>query len=368
MSQTRTIDKVFLTIVLILVFFGFAVFISASMGILAKDSAQFTSVTFRQAFFGLILGLITCFVFSKINYKIFKRYSFFIFILSLISILLVFIPGLGMTINGAKRWISILGVSFQPIELLNLGFIIYFSAWLSYAKDRVEKFRYGLLPLSILLIISGIPLLLQPDTDSVIILGIVGIMMFIVAGGKVKHVLALLLIGIIGVGILAYTRPYVRDRLISFVNPAENSQTSGWQAQQSLIAVGSGGFFGRGFGQSIQKFKFLPESISDSIFAVAGEELGFMGCIIIIAVFVLFVFRAFRIAIRSPDSFGGLLVVGIVILIISRAFTNIASVLGVIPISGVPLAFFSQGGTAMLITLAEIGIILNISKLGKIST
>ncbi|MFA6226967.1 MAG: putative peptidoglycan glycosyltransferase FtsW [Candidatus Paceibacterota bacterium] len=366
MSQKREVDKVFFSTVLIMAVLGFAVFTSASMGILAKDSAKFASIMFRQVFWGLFVGFVACYLVSRLDYRILKKYSFYIFLLSVISMILVFVPQLGVSINGAKRWIDIAGMTFQPIEILNTGFIIYLAAWFSFVKDKIEQFRYSLLPLLILLGISGILLLLQPDADSFLILGFVGVVMLVSAGGKFKHIIAVGLIGLLFLVVLALSRPYIMTRITSFFNPADNAQSSGYQIQQSLIAVGSGGMFGRGLGQSIQKFKFLPESISDSIFAVAGEELGFIGCIFIILLFLFFVFRAFRIAIRSPDSFGGLLVIGIVILITCRSFMNIASMLGVIPISGVPLAFFSQGGTAMFITLIQIGIIISVSRSAKL--
>lgn len=367
MSKTLKVDRTFLITVLFLLFFGFTVFISASMGILAKDAAQFTVVTFKQAFFGLLLGLISCFVFSHINYKLFKKFSLGIFLGSIAIMCFVFIPGIGMTLNGSTRWINLFGLTtFQPIEILNIGFVVYWGAWLALYKDRIQQFRYGLLPLVILLGICSIPIILQPDIDSLFFLGLIGVVMFISAGGKIRHTLLLIAAGIVCITIIAFAKPYVKDRILSFLNPEENSLTSGYQIQQSLIAVGSGQIFGRGLGQGIQKFKFLPESISDSIFAVLGEEMGFVGCVFVILVFLFLIFRAFRIAIRSPDNFGGLLVVGIVILIISRSFMNIGSMLGIVPISGVPLAFFSQGGTAMLITLSEIGIILNVSKFNKI--
>ncbi len=190
--------------------------------------------------------------------------------------------------------------------------------------------------------------------------------MFLVAGGKIKHVLILFLIGVLGLTLLAFSRPYIMARINTFINPKENGQTSSYQLQQSLIAVGSGQFAGRGFGQSIQKYKFLPETISDSIFAVLAEEVGFIGCIIIVFLFLFFIFRGFRVAVKAPDPFSGLLVVGIVILITLQSFINIASTLGIIPFSGIPLAFFSQGGTSMLAVLAQMGIIMNISKHKKI--
>ena len=362
MTKSNGVDKVFLFSVLFLTVFGFTVFLSASMGILAKDTAQFSSITFKQIFFGIILGFVACFVFSKINYKILKKYALLIFILSLISMTLVFIPHIGVSLNGAKRWVYILGITFQPVAILNIGFVIYWSAWLSIVKDKVSQIRYGLIPLLIILLISGILLLIQPDTDSFVIICATGIAMLLIAGGKFRHIFLLGALGILCIAILAFSRPYVMKRLETYFDPSQNALTSSYQIQQSLIAIGSGQVFGRGLGQSIQKFKFLPESISDSIFAVTGEELGFVGCVFIIILFLFFVFRGLKISIRSPDSFSGLLVAGIVILITLQSFMNIASVLAIVPVSGVPLAFFSQGGTAMFLMLAQIGIILNVSK------
>lgn len=366
MVHNKNVDNFFLGIVITLVVIGFVIFVSASLGILAKNSAQFTSIVFKQVFLGIILGLLSCFILSKIDYKIFKKYAFPIFIFSIIIALLVFVPGLGTNLNTfARRWISLFGLTFQPVAVLNIGFIIYWAAWLSAMKEKIKTFRYGFLPMILIFGILGAVLLNQPDTDAFLILCMTGITMFIVSGGKIKYVGILAFLALVVVAVLAFTRPYIMSRIETYLDPSSNSQTSGYQIQQSLIAVGSGQMFGRGLGQSIQKYKFLPESISDTIFAVVGEEFGFFGCFLIIGLFVLFVFRGFRIAIRAPDQFGGLLVVGIVILILLQSFTNIASVLGVIPFSGLPLAFFSQGGTAMLFTLLEIGIILNISRFGR---
>jgi cell division protein FtsW len=365
-ANKKNTDKIFLATVIILLITGFVIFISASMGILAKDSTQFTSVLFKQVFFGIVLGSLSCFIFSKIDYKIFKKYALPIFILSLILTAAVFIPGIGANLNTfAKRWISIFGFSLQPVAVLNIGFIIYWAAWLSFIKEKVSTFKYGFLPLLAILGIIGALLLAQPDTDSFIIICITAVSMFIVAGGKKRYLFILALFGVVCITILAFSRPYVMARIQTYIHPSDNSQTSGYQIQQSLIAVGSGQMFGRGLGQSIQKYKFLPESISDTIFAVLGEELGFVGCIFVIILFLFFVSRGFSVAVRAPDIFGGLLVVGIVILTILQSFINIASVLGIIPFSGLPLAFFSQGGTAMLLILAETGIVLNVSKFGK---
>lgn len=366
MVSNKKVDKVFLSMVLILLGIGFSVFISASMGILARDTALFNSITFKQAFFGVFLGLIGCFVSSKINYKLYKKYSIFLFIMSILITLLVFVPQVGLELKGAKRWIEIFGMSFQPVALLNIGFLIYWSSWLSFVKDKVSTFKYGFLPLILIISIVGIVILSQPDTDSFIVMATTATLMFLVAGGKFRYIVILGLIGVVCIVILAFTRPYIMSRFKSFIDPAKYSLTSGYQIQQSLIAVGSGQILGRGFGQSIQKFKFLPESMSDSIFAVLGEEMGFIGCVFVVILFLIFILRGFKIAIRSPDVFGGLLALGIVILIATQSFVNISSVLGIIPISGTPLAFFSQGGTSMFMMLVQIGIVLNISRYIKI--
>ncbi len=363
--KNESVDRFFLTINIILLVIGFTIFLSASLGILANDSAQFSSIVFKQVFFGIILGLVACFIFSRINYKILKKYSLAIFIFSAILTILVFIPHIGATINGARRWIILWGFSFQPTSVLSFGFIVYWATWLSYAKEKVSELKYGILPLIAMLSLTGILLLLEPDTDSFIVLGMTGVAMLWFAGGKLRHVIYLGIAAIVCVAILALARPYVMSRLKSFIDPSANSQTSGYQLQQSSIAIGSGEMFGKGLGQSIQKYKFLPESISDSVFAVLGEELGFIGSVGVIILFLIFIFRGLRIAISAPDSFGGLLVSGIVILITVQSFTNIASILGIIPFSGIPLAFFSQGGTSMLVMLAEIGIVLNVSRFSK---
>ncbi len=363
----KKVDKIFLISFFALLTSGVVVFISASLGIYARDNAKFTSIIFSQMFLGLFMGLLFCFIISKIHYKFWQRYSFAIFLLSLICSALVFIPGVGISHGGATRWIDVFGFSFQPLEFLKIGFIIYFAAWISAMKEKIQTIKYGLLPFMILMGIIGGLLLKQPDTDSFIIIFFVGLVMYIVGGGKWRHMFSIAIIGLIGVSALFFMRPYLLDRLHTFMNPAENPLTSGYQIQQSLIAVGSGEIFGRGLGQSIQKFKFLPESVGDAIFPIAAEEFGFIGSLIIILLFLFFLSQGLKVAGQAPDIFSRLLVIGIVILITIQSFLNIASMIGVIPLSGSPLIFFSQGGTALFFTLAEIGLIINISKYQKIN-
>lgn len=356
------VDIPFLISIIILVIAGYLIFASASLGLLSKQPAKYANVAFNQTFFGLFLGSIACILTSKFDYKNYRKYAFYIFIVSAVATLLVFVPGLGVGHGGAQRWVYLGPLSFQPSELLKIGFILYFSAWLSSVKDKAETIKYGLVPFLVIIGVVASILLAQPDTDTFLIIVFAGFAMYLSGGGKWKYIIIMGIVAVLGVGVLAMTRPYVMSRINTFIHPEKNSQGSGYQIQQSLIAIGSGGMFGRGFGQSIQKFNVLPEPIGDSIFAVASEEFGFVGAISIVILFIFFGSRGLKIAGQVPDSFGRLIVVGIVILIVSQAFVNIGAMVGVLPLSGITLPFVSHGGTALFMTLAEVGIVLNISK------
>lgn len=362
MKRERRVDRWFLIAVVTMTVAGFFIFVSASLGLLAREGARFSNVAFTQTFFGLFLGALACVITSRINYRFWRKYAFYVFLLSILITLILFIPGVGVKYGGAIRWIFVGPISFQPSELLKIGFIIYLAAWLSGVKKNVQTVQYGILPLALLCGLVGAILLSQPDTDTFLIVLGTALAMFVVSGGKWRHVFLLVLTAAIGLAIFAYSKPYIKDRLQTFINPSHNQLSSSYQLNQSLIAIGSGGMFGRGFGQSIQKFSFLPEPIGDSIFAVMAEEFGFVGSIGLIFLYLFFAFRGLRIAMNSPDTFGGLLAFGIVILIVTQSFFNIGAMLGVLPLSGIPLLFVSHGGTALFITLAEAGIVLNISR------
>lgn len=358
-----SIDKTFLGIVIALVFVGLVTFTSASLGILAKNEVEFNNVLFSQFVLGFAGGLIALYIGYKIPYKFIRKYSLIIFILAILATLLVFVPGIGLKLKGASRWISIMGFSFQPVELLKIGFIVYFSAWLSWAKTKVKSPLFSILPLVILIGTIGAILLKQPDTKSLILMTVTALIMLFVSGAPIKHLAVFFGIALIGFSILVYFTPYLKARIETFVKPQENSQTISYQLQQSLIAIGSGGIAGRGLGQSIQKFNYLPEPQGDSIFAVIGEETGFIGSAILILLYLAFILRGYRIAIRNaPDSFSKLLVIGFVTIITAQSYMNIASSIGVFPLTGVPLVFISHGGTALLLSLGMIGVILNISQ------
>lgn len=360
--SNKKIDKPFLISVLVLAVLGFLIFLSASLGVLTRDQNIFMKIALNQVILGLGLGLLSMFLVSKISYKFWKKYSFVFFILAVILTAAVFIPGIGWTHGGATRWIAIGNFTFQPSEILKIGYLMYLATFLSRNKKESQGNKTGIIPFFILTSTVGSILVFQPDNDTFFMTAFAGLSMFFISGARAKDILIIFLIAIIGILAIFYTRPYIRDRVMTFLHPGEKSLSSGYQIQQSLIAIGSGGLLGKGFGQSTQKFGFLPEPIGDSIFAVAGEEFGFVGSVALLACFLFFTLRGLKIASNTEDSFGRLLTVGIVILIISGSFINIASMLSIMPLSGTPLNFVSHGGTALFLTLAEVGIILNISK------
>ena len=362
MASGKKIDKPFLFISVILIVFGFFIFSSAALALLAKENSNYSNIAFSQTIFGLFLGAVSMVVISRLDIQVWKKSAFWFLVGAIIVNILVLVPEIGFEHAGAKRWIVLAGISFQTSEILKLAFIVYFAAWLARVKDKVKTFRWGFLPLLVLLAISAFLLLNQPDTDNFILIIFAGIAMFIVAGGKWHYVFMLILAGIIGLVLLAFTRPYIMQRITTYLNTQVDAQGASYQVQQSLIAVGSGGLFGRGFGQSVQKFTYLPEPIGDSVFAVAAEEFGFVGSVLLLIIFVLFATRGLKIASQTTNIFARLTTVGIVIIIISQAFVNIGAMLGVIPLSGITLPFVSHGGTSLFITLLEVGIILSISR------
>ena len=358
------IEKSYLILVLILAFAGFFIFSSATLGLLAQSGPIAKSVLVNQTI-GLCLGLVAFYIFSRINYKLFRRYAFFIFVAAILVNLALFIPHLSLHYNGASRWIDIGPITFQPSEFLKIAFIIYFAAWLAHKKGKIKDFKSGLLPFLVLMAVTGALLLSQRDTDTFAIIFATGLGQLIIAGGKLRHI-GLGILAIIAVVVLvAYFRPYARERIMTYLDPASDPQGAGYQLQQSLIAIGSGGMFGRGYGQSIQKFGYLPEPVGDSIYAVTAEEFGFVGATALVILFVLFTIKCFRIAARSPDDFGGFLVSGIAILVIVESFMNMASEIGLIPFSGIPLLFVSHGGTALILALSASGIVANVSRHAK---
>ena len=356
------VDKPFLIISIILIVVGFFIFNSASLALLAKENSNYGDIAFSQMVFGLFFGTIAMIVVARKDFKIWKKLAFYLLIVAILLNILVLIPSIGFEHNGARRWIRLLGISFQTSEALKLALILYFAAWASGIKEKIKTFRWGLLPLLVLFSISAVLLLQQPDTDNFLLIVIAGMAMFVAAGGQWRHIFFIIFTGAIGLTMLYFTEAYIKARIDTFINPQADAQGASFQVQQSLIAIGSGGLFGRGFGQSVQKFTYLPEPVGDSIFAVAAEEFGFVGSVFLLFIFILFATRGLKIAGETENIFARLTVVGIVIMIVSQAFVNIGAMLGVIPLSGITLPFVSHGGTSLFITLLEVGIVLSISR------
>jgi len=363
--KPKQFDTYFFGIVLLITLIGIFAFVSASLGILAHSTTKFYGVLFGQIVLGFIGGLAGLWLAIKVPYHFWRNHALAIFIMTLGLTAAVFVPHLGFAHGGARRWISIAHVSFQPAEILKIGFVIYFAAWLAWTKNRQEEFKYKLLPFAILLgLVAGV-LLLQPDTKSLILITASASAMLFVSGVSWKKVIGIVVIGLVGIVILALFRPYLMDRIKTYIHPASDSRGSSYQLQQGLIAIGSGGIFGRGLGQSVHKFSYLPEPQGDSIYAVIGEEFGFIGSALLVVLYVFLAIRGFKIAMQSRDAFGQYLVIGIVTTLVAQSFLNMASLVGLFPLTGVPLVFISQGGTSLFIALFASGIVLNVSRYEK---
>ncbi len=365
-AAPHPLDRYFLSIVVLIVAVGLLAFVSASLGILAKNESKFYGVLFNQIVLGLVGGFAGMWLTMKIPYLFWKKHAFYIFLTTLVLTALVFVPGLGFSHGGAQRWISIGPLSFQPAELLKIGFVIYFATWLGWTQKKTQEVKFKIVPLFIILgIVAGL-LLKQPDTKSLILITAAACGMLFVSGVSWKKIFMIIGVGIVALAALAYVRPYLMERAKTFLNPASDPRGASYQLQQSLIAIGSGGIFGRGLGQSVQKFNYLPEPQGDSVFAVIGEEFGFVGSVILVVLYIFLAIRGYKIAILAPDHFSRYLVVGIMTLLIAQSFLNIASLVGLFPLTGVPLVFISHGGTSLFIALCAVGIVLNVSKYQKL--
>lgn len=355
------IDKFFLSLILTLLVVGLFILSSASLGLIVKNKVPASNLILKQ-FFIAFFGISVMFLFSKIDYRKWKKFSVAAFLFALLLTFLVFIPPFSFYHGGAKRWIYLGPIFFQPSEILKFGFILYLSSWLSSKQSNVSSFQFGFLPfLSMIGIVAGL-LIMQPDIGTLGIIAISAGILFFIGGGKFSQIGIGVILGMLLLFSLYLASPYLRNRVSVFLNPSIDPQGMGYQLNQSFIAVGSGKIVGKGFGMSTQKFNFLPEPTSDSIFSVFSEEFGFIGSLFLILMYYAFFWRGFYISKNAPDSFGKFLAAGFTLIITVQAFVNISALLGVIPLTGVPLPFISQGGTSLIIILAEMGIVLNISR------
>lgn len=359
--MTRGVDYPFLTITLILFVLGLLIMSSASTVISDKNFGTIYGYTLRHIVYGAI-GLAALFLSSRISYKVWKKLALPIMTLALLLLALVFFPPIGIAHGGASRWLNFGLFTFQPSEALKVSFILYISSWLSKKRDEDKGMLNGLLPFSIMLGIVSVFLILEPDIGTLVVIAFTAMILYFLGGGKVMQIATLLLLGLSGIFVLAELAPYRMQRFLVFLNPSLDPSGIGYHLNQALIAIGSGGFWGRGFGQSLQKYNYLPEPIGDSIFAIVAEEFGFLGAVVLSGLFLFFLWRAISIARRAPDMFSKLAASGIAASVAFQAFINMAAISGLLPLTGIPLPFISYGGTALVITLFGAGIILNISR------
>ena len=357
----KKVDYLLLISIIIISLFGLLMIYSASyVWALYKFHDAFKFVRTQGIF--LLLGYVILYVMLKIPYYKYLKYSNIIFIICFILLILVLIPGIGSVRNGSRSWFGIGGFGIQPSEFAKLGMIIFTSKYLTFNEKRLKDIKHGVLPiLFVLFLIFGL-IMLQPDFGTGVIIVVSIIVLLFVSGVPMKFFVKIGLLGILGVVALIVMAPYRMKRIISFLNPWSDPLGSGFQIIQSLYAIGPGGLLGLGFGNSIQKHFYLPEPQTDFIFAIISEEFGFLGVIIVSFLFLIIIYRGFRIAIHCEDKFGKYLAFGITFQLSFQALLNLMVVVGLIPVTGVTLPFLSYGGSSLLITMFSMGILLNISQ------
>lgn len=317
----------------------------------------------KRQLLGVGVGLIALFVFQYVDYRVWRRLAFPLFAVTVLALIAVLIPGVGDRVYGASRWLSIGAFSFQPSEMAKFAFVLYLAAWFS-RKDRkmVGDFIEDLVPFLVVLGLVGFLIMKQPDTGTFGLIFLIAVSVYFIAGAKVSHLFGLFLSGMAMLAILIKVAPYRLQRFLVFMNPDFDPKGAGYQVNQALIAIGSGGLFGLGLGLSRQKFNYLPEPVTDSIFAIFSEEWGFFVSVLLIALFVFIAWQGLRIARQAPDDFGRYAAAGIVSWVIFQAFINIAAATALIPLTGIPLPFVSYGGTSIVFLMAAMGILIRIGK------
>lgn len=359
---SKQIDMRVLVLMLLLLMAGLVALYSASYYNFQDSGDAYAKV--RQQIIGIVLGAAAMLVLVRMDYHVFRKPWLIMAMLAASAVLLtlVVIPGVGVLANGSRRWLRIAGLSFQPSEFAKFAMIIFMAHALTNKGQEIRHFFTGVLPV---LIVPGIMFLLileQPNLSTAGSIIIVAFIIVGIAGARGKH---MALLGVMGSAVgawYAWSEPYRRERLLSFRDPFAQMSDEGYQLSQSLIAFGSGGLFGMGLGQGRQKTAYLPYPESDFIFASIAEDFGLFGCIAVVALFLAFVYAGFRVALRCPDKFGCLLAAGITAMIGVQAFLNMGVVVGLLPTTGLPLPFFSAGGTSISIFMAAVGVLLNISR------
>ncbi len=357
----KKVDKGLIIACTLLSIFGIIMIYSASF-VWAEykfdDPFRFSKM---QSIF-LLLGIIVMFIISKINYKFYEKKSSLITIIGIILLVLVLIPGIGIVRNGSRSWFGIGSLGIQPSEFVKLGLIIFSAKYLARNKINSHNEPKHIFPLLGIIFLNFTLIMLEPDFGSGSVMVLTNIVLIFAAGVKLSFFVKIGMVGLLGVAGLIVIAPYRLARIISFLNPWSDPLGSGFQIIQSLYAIGPGGLLGQGFLSSRQKSFYLPEPQTDFIFSIISEEFGFLGVLIVTGFFFFIFYRIVKISLRQTDLFAKYLSFGIGIAILVQALLNLFVVIGILPVTGVTLPFLSYGGSSLLISLASIGIILNISK------
>ncbi|MEK7636318.1 MAG: putative lipid II flippase FtsW [Patescibacteria group bacterium] len=357
-------DKSLFFIIVVLSVVGFLILASASAALSEKQFGVPYYYIVNQFMRGFVPGIILFLIGLSVSYTAWRTFSVPFIIASLILMVMVFMPDIGFSYGGATRWITIGPITFQPSEILKLALIIYLASWLESRKSVIQEYSATFIPFIIIISIISVFLVLQPDLGTLAVIGLNALFIYLIGGSRWSQTGAIIVFGLIAffVFLQFIASPYSRDRMLIFLNPGHDPLGKGYQVNQAQIAIGSGGFWGRGIGESTQKYGLLPEPVGDSIFAVFAEEFGFVGGGTLVLFFIFFLWRGLAIAARAPNVFGRLLATGIVVSISIQAFINIGANSGILPLTGIPLPFISYGGTSLAMTMASMGILLNISK------
>jgi len=356
----KAVDWVLVLIIVVLVLFGFLMVYSSSYpdGYYKFDGQPFYFL--KKQIIAAVIGLVAMLFVSNINYKIYARINKLILLMCIGFALLTVV--IGVASNGAQRWISIAGINFQPSEIIKIGGVLYMADFFDKKRRHIGEFKKGFISSMIAIAVFCGLIAIQDDLSTAIILGGTLMVMFFCAGAKIKHLVALVIAGASGIAVLIAMQPYRMTRVIVFFDPFKYIQDEGWQIVQSLYALGTGGLFGMGIGKSRQKFFYLPEPYNDFIFSIIGEELGFIGCVLLMLLFVIFAWRGLRIAMNTEDFFGSQVAIGMTTLVLVQFIIHIAVATSSMPPTGRALPFISAGGSSLMFLLLSMGILLNISK------
>lgn len=357
-------DYSLITIIFVIIIFGLVILSSASAVIGYQKFGDANYYLKHQLIYGVFLGLIGMYIASRIDYHWWQKVSFPFLIITVLLLFFVLIPGIGYEFGGARRWINVGGILFQPTELAKLVFLLYLATWFSKKKREKEmnNFTYGFIPFLILLGIITLLVMMQPDMGTMTVIAFISVAIYFLAGADLKHLALIFLIGLVLFGVLVQIEPYRAARFTVFLNPEQDPQGIGYHVNQALLAIGSGGIFGLGLGHSRQKYNYLPEVAGDSIYCIIAEELGLIFSLLVLGLYLLVMNRGLVISRHAPDDFGRLVAGGITIWITFQAVVNIGSMISILPMTGITLPLISFGSSSIVTIMTALGILINISK------